>query len=232
MRFPNAYKGVTKLFAAQVIDVAVSALALSFVIILIALSRTAPLTQAIIGGLGLVGLLLLRVCIFVLRLIGLIEARKDDKGFFYAFCVSCGALLLFLIQFMVRFVNERVGGWLNILVTLCFLISVELILISLHNLGKELNNPPVVFASSRLQLLMVIFYTVILLIDVYDNIPNMAEQATSVIRSILEFLASLMLMIYYGKARKMLSKPDDPDQEGENPGQTKGNAGADPADAG
>lgn len=215
MRFPNAYKGVTKLYYAQIMDVVMASLTLVFVLAVIRLSIDSVIAQVVFGGFALLVLFTLRICIFTLRIVGLIQAKKDEKGFFSALIVSCVALVFSFLQLMTTTGQEIIAGWLNIGVTLCFLISIELILIGIHNLGKALNSPSIVFATSRTQLLMVIFYTIIILLEIYRNTPNMSEQVVAVIEAVLEFIADLLLAIYLGKARKVLMEREDAPREGE-----------------
>jgi len=88
MRFPNAYKGVTKLYYAQIMDVVMASLTLVFVLAVIRLSIDSVIAQVVFGGFALLVLFTLRICIFTLRIVGLIQAKKDEKGFFSALIVS------------------------------------------------------------------------------------------------------------------------------------------------
>ncbi len=209
MQFPYAYKGVSKLVVAQILELVIAALTVGILILILKINSDSVTAQVLLGGFTLFGILLIRLVILFLRMIGLLQARKDEKGFFKAFFLTFAALVLSFIKLVSGDSYGRIEGWIGIGETLCHMIAIELILISIHTLGKKLNHPPVVFAASKMQLVMVILYVVIILIQIYRNTPNMSEEISSILGSLLELVVNILLVIFLGKAKKMLAQREN-----------------------
>ena len=89
MRYPNAYKGVSQIFTAEIIEILAECWAVIGIILALAGVGAADVTGSEIAGSGLavssiifmIGTAVLLVIAFILNILGISNAAKDEDGF-------------------------------------------------------------------------------------------------------------------------------------------------------
>ena len=95
MKFPHAYKGVKKLFIAEILGVIMAVLMITAaVLVAIGLKNEPALLAG--GTVGLVGSIIL-IVMFVLQLVGLIQGGKDEPLIKIALFFTLAAIVLSLV---------------------------------------------------------------------------------------------------------------------------------------
>ncbi|MCR5430222.1 MAG: hypothetical protein K6E58_03210, partial [Eubacterium sp.] len=86
MKFPNAKKGISKILLSEIIFIIATAVSLIGVLVLIIAGKT---SENLTVGTGLVVLISMTVVVVssIIQLVGIIQARKDEKCFKYAILV-------------------------------------------------------------------------------------------------------------------------------------------------
>ena len=93
MKFPNAKKGISKILLSEIIYIIATAVSLIGVLVLIIAGKT---SEGLAAGTGLVILIGMAVVTVssIIQLVGIIQARKDEKCFKYAILVLILNLIL------------------------------------------------------------------------------------------------------------------------------------------
>ena len=218
MRFPHAYKGVTKLFIAEVITIIATLVGLtSAIVAVINIDNTA--VAATLSALAIVSGVALIVA-FVLELIGLLQGKADEDRFRSAFFAIIFAIIFSVAATIIGSLNLGNGGAIaaNVLSTLATIISVfvsVLILLGLSNLADRLGNQPMVEKGHRLINWVIILFIVSTLLGLFPNFfySLATEQVWAVIFSVfaivalvIEVLVYINIVIYLYRSMKMLKK--------------------------
>jgi len=220
MQFENAYKGVKKIFIAELLSIlaAVFVLAAASMSAFVQLDATHPLMIAT-GALILVGLGI-SIVSFVLKLVGLHQGGRDESRLKIGFYIVITAIVLTVVSFTLNIVNGATGGILTLAINLIdTLVDVSKIILIIYilggigNLALSLNDE---FMANRsrflINLVAILFVASILLSFVPSLIGNANEPlriifgVMSIVSALMELVAYILCVIHYGRAVKMLSK--------------------------
>lgn len=220
MKFPNAAKGVSKIFNAEIISLIAALLGgvgmiLSFIAVSGNVDQGASETLFIVtGALALVAGIVIAVA-GIMSIVGYFQAGKDEAGFKKA--ILC---VLFSIAFTVAasFFANQTGffGWLNTILTVtgnvCNMLATIFLILGLMALSVKCGRQDMVKRGKDILTTLVILY---ILTFVLNFIGRWGAEAT-VFGSIVNWLSGLSLcftvflyifQIYYlGKAKKMLKE--------------------------
>ena len=116
MTFPNAYHGVKKIFTAEILSIIAAFLALvtAVVAIVAAVSMAAGEEDAAAAaGLGTVGLIIasgvLYIISYIMNLVGLHQAGKDEANFKTAFIIMIFTLILTVVTVIINTISSGNG---------------------------------------------------------------------------------------------------------------------------
>lgn len=220
MKFPNAAKGVSKIFNAEIISLIAALLGgvgmiLSFIAVSGNVDQGASETLFIVtGALTLVAGIVIAVA-GIMSIVGYFQAGKDEADFKKA--IIC---VLFSIAFTVAasfFVNQTgFFGWLYTILTvagnICNMLATIFLILGLMALSVKCGRQDMVKRGKDILTTLVILY---ILTFVLNFIGRWGAEAT-VFGSIVNWLSGLSLcftvflyifQIYYlGKAKKMLKE--------------------------
>ena len=222
MTYPHAYKGVKKLFISELIAIVVSLL--PFVgTILVSLDPNSPKgVMSDIGGyMAIVGLFGL-VVVFILQLIGLIQAGKDESSFKIALFIVILSIVLGVVSPLLTLyavpkglpaivvtIIDAFKDVSNVFVSIYVLIGISTLAGALDDEVMELKGRRLIYAIS------VLFFFSIMLVLVPDIISHFTTPSQTVqyifyglgiASSVAELLVYIFSLIYYGKSVKMLKK--------------------------
>lgn len=230
MTYPKAYKGVKKLFVAGILS-----LAGSVCVWLAVIPGILGISAAFKGSLGgffaggiitfvfLLAGLLLPIIAYILKLVGLEQARHEEAQFHQGFLFAILALIFILVDTVFSawgiggaVIEEVVGtayGIFDIIVTV-FVIR------SIRTLAGKLKDARMVQRSSSLVWYVTVFYATGLfaglLSVLFESsvVMQILAGMLSLIAGILNLIVYIIFLVFLGRAKKMLKNsmetpPDD-----------------------
>jgi len=150
MRYPNAAKGINKIWIAEILSIVAALLAIVMVFLVAAnhIDTTISGDEAVqaletakiggpVVGLGL-GMMLLVLVSYILNLIGIVNASKDDEGFKRALWALLASIAFGVVAAILENSNARVANWLEVPSTLFELVVMIYVLEGIGNLARNL----------------------------------------------------------------------------------------------
>ena len=210
MKYPNAYAGVKKLFASQILHILSTVFFFASSMIWVfdtegASGEDIDLIFWASMGLMIAGVVL-SVIGFFLQLVGLNRARRDERLFkkamyFVIICAVCTVSLLFGSGMF----GKIMAGIDEVSTLLIFVY----IFIAVFNLADQLGDMGMQKKGKwALLLVTVMFGAAFVLQIVMAFIPDLVEivENLAVLGNILEFVGYIVALLYIGAAKKMLAK--------------------------
>ena len=215
MKFPNAYNGVKKIYLAEILLILATILGIATIAVLAANNvnldaaelnlEGTPATLTLVFGIG--GALLALIA-FILNLLGVISARKDDDGFKMALFFTLIGIVCSIVSAAFN-KNEGLKDWMEVGTNLSSLFASYFVLGGIASLaGKYPDNMTMNLALKARTKLMAAFSTTALLrlIVIIFKIQN---ETVLLIMSIIILLAQvvsyLLYMLTLAKGKKMLA---------------------------
>ena len=218
MQFPGAYKGVKKIFLAEILMVFVALCAIASAIIAAAVPNpNEVVVGALAAVLGVSGIIALVALIF--QLIGLGQAGKDSGYMRFAFWVIILSIILTITTTILGvFIKDNpvVTSVSNVLDTVSKVISAVVlvfVIFGISVLADQLNDERMVNKGRLLiNLIIILFIITIGLNIVASFIRNPADWWTTfvavfaIIAAVLELVIYILYLLYLASATKMLKK--------------------------
>ena len=213
MRYPNAYKGINKIFIAEILSL-ISVLLVGIAAIAAAFAVAGALAEGSVAGAGDLALLGLggvaiagvagAVCAiiaFILNLVGLVQAKRDETRYFSA-ALWC-TLIALICQIIASFVP---GTGHAILTTVAGLLNIFVIIFvckGIASLALLMQNTPVAEFSNKMSLFVAIVYAVGIIAGLFANTAGAVLSAIAMILQIVGIILYLVLLV---KAKGMLKQ--------------------------
>ena len=220
MRFPNAHKGVKKLFIAELINIAAAVVAIIGTVFSVLATRTNPPTEsmaALSGALVIVAAVALIVA-FVIQIVGLVQGSRDEPQIHYALiCVIISIIVSVLAMILSVIPNAvvvaTVSTYSGIITKALTIASLQYILRGIAALATKLGNEKMAKAGKRLALVILILIVASILLNwIPTFIQNPSAELKNVftilgiIARVADIVTSILVIVYYGKATKMLAQ--------------------------
>ena len=215
MNFPNAYKGVKKIFTAEIFAIVSLVLLLICPILAVVLTKTTSDNET--AAVALVALVVLfaglglAVASFVVNLTGIVQAKKDEGRFYYAFVFVIIPIIasIFVAIFSQNTYVQNIANTVN---NVCEVMVMIYIIGGIRNLADKLGDGKMV-SSGNFALRVIITIYVLLLIAritaiIFCFIPLMVVAAgvISIIAGVLDVFVNIYYFFYLGRAVKMLKQ--------------------------
>ena len=218
MSYPNAASGVSKIRTGAILTLVAtfcSIIAIIFVGAGIGAAANSKSVEGAIGSAvaGLAGLIIFKIAqgvltliAFILTLIGVIKAMKDESSFTMALIFTivgnvCGIIELFL--------SGTAQGVFQLISSLASIAAIMFIVIGIRNLAQKLGNSDL---TARYRTLVIII-AVICVLTLVANIIVLANGgvtgaavsvAFSIIAAVLNIVLLFIYLSYLGRAKAML----------------------------
>ncbi len=201
MRFPNAAKGVSRIFLAEILKlIAAAATLIGAFMVFMAIGSGAGGngTASLSSGIGALGLLsaagVLSILGFILNIVGIVNASKDEESFKTALiCLVIGIVTSIISGFFAN--NPTLASICNIASEILNLVVTIMVIIGIMRLAERLHNPAI-SAKASTQLKLIVAINVLALIC-NIIVTFMGGRAASVIASILAIVAAVLSIIQY-----------------------------------
>ena len=217
MKFPNAHSGVKKLFICEIISIVAAALTIiGATIAAIGLKKEGLLltggTIILISGIAL-------VVVFILQLVGLHQAGKDEIQIKYAFCATILGIILGVVASILESVSNAKGtqiavAVINAIQTVAELLAAFYVLSGISALAGKLNDQAMEKQGRKLANWVIIFFIASIVFEFLGVI--LKENPTEwlavlagilvIVAGFVQLVVYIITFIYYCKAVKMLEK--------------------------
>lgn len=218
MKFPNAAKGVKRIYSAEILKLIAAIASIVMIVLgLLALSAASADASGVAIGSGIGTLLLalavgvLSIIAFILNIVGITNASKDENNFRNA-----------LIALIIGIAASIVGGFFystnGVVYNICHLInSIASLFVTLSiiqgviNLADRLNRGDVSSKGSNIMKIILVIYVLMLIAELIVTI--LGGQTASVIAAVIALIAGVLSIVQYfmyisflSKAKKMLAE--------------------------
>jgi hypothetical protein len=192
MKYPNAYKGVKKIFLAEILMLLGALLSIAAVIIL----STGGVT---VSGIFAVAVPILALIAFILNLVGVINCRKDDESFKIAFYVTLIGIVCSIISAIFS-TNETLVVWMQLVQTLCNLFASYYILGGIANLAGTYPDNATKELALKARSLLIFTFLASAIIRLISNIFNIQNEVVLLILGIVILVLEIVSYVLYLRA--------------------------------
>lgn len=220
MRFPNAYKGVKKVFAAEILGIIAAILALVGVI-MVNIGNNKPDDNIVASG-GLLALVALIVSVvsFIIQIVGLHQGGKDNGYIRMSFILMIGSILLGIVAAVVSGIDSNVQVDLSLVSTILdkvgdiFTLFVTIYLFQgIANLAKQLNDEKMYKTGKTLATIILGLFILSLVLSLLGNVIKSDNNVVvtvfgvlGIVAAVIDLIVNIICFFYLGKAVKMLKK--------------------------
>ena len=218
MRYPNAAKGIKKIWIAEILSI-LAALLIAALVILVSANHVDTsisgeeaaqvLEAAKISGpivvLG-VGMMLLMLVSYFLNMAGIINASKDEAGFKRALWTLLASMAFGIVAAILENSNVKVANWLKIPSTLFELVVMIYVLEGIASLAKNLGKKDIADMSTQCRTWMM---CALILASAAEAFVAMGTEGSTlnttsgVAAALLQIVAYVLYLRVLNKARKM-----------------------------
>lgn len=219
MKFPNAHNGVKKIFTAEILSLigtvvlvvaAILALAAGGMISTGAADQAVEQTTGIVAGAGLFGLVggILMIVAFILNLVGIISAKKDEGSFSTALTFTIVGIAASLLAGLFAN-NAMMSDLAQIITNFAQMMVAYYVVQGIANLAVRLHNPAMVERGNQVRMYLMIAYCIPIVVNFLSMIFSMREksfvaEALGLTALILSLVVYFIYLGYLSKAKKML----------------------------
>lgn len=216
MKFPNAAKGISKIFTSEIlalIAAIATGVATILAVVMYASAKTNSTAGAAASGIGMLvlglGASVLLVIALILKIVGVVQASKDEDSFkmiiyltIFTLIVAVVAAIFSRVTFLSNIANavSSIGSFVTTL----------LIILGIGNLGVQVGNDEVIDkCSSQFKLILGIGIVALLARFFCIFLPTVPAQGIVIALAVVALVLSIIQYILYlsllSKAKKMLN---------------------------
>lgn len=233
MRFPNAFRGVSKLFVAEILKLIATGLIIAAGISGVVGGATAvvenmyqgteiteEMVLSIIGSPGVIaaaflglGAMILFIIAYIINLVGLAQAGRDEKYFRNAFFVSIAVLVISIVASFLSGSNAAGGAAGDIAATartVCEIFVMVSVVTGIMSLANVLNNDGMQRFGRKLNIIIIVSIgigAVTTFINIFfgnNSVAQTVDAVLGLISGIAMTVGYIAYIIYLTKAKKML----------------------------
>ena len=215
MRFPNAYRGVKKIWLAEMLMLL--AAIVGIVIVIVAAMNGSMVGEDIvisegvktpIAVLGIVTAVIALVA-FILNLVGLINANNDDSAFRIALLVTILGVVASAIS-AIWSNNETLNKWMDTAITICSMFASYYVLTGIANLAEKMSDAATKALALKSRTLVEGSFCATALFKLIISIFKIQNGSTistilAVVALLLELVSYILYLRALSKGKKMLA---------------------------
>ena len=217
MRFQNAFRGIKKIWLAELLMLLAAVIGIVLIVVIaanstlvgeeIVVNEDAVRTPAAILGIGTA---LIALVAFVLNLLGLINARKDDSAFSIALFVTLLGIVASVIS-SIWSGNQGLVKWMDTVLTICSLFASYYVLTGIANLAEQYPDEATKALALKSRTLLEGTFCATAIFKLIINIFKIQDGSTiytilSIIALVLELVSYILYLRALSKGKKMLAK--------------------------
>ena len=217
MRFPNAFRGIKKIWLAELLMLLAAVIGIVLIVVIaanstlvgeeIVVNEDAVRTPAAILGIASAVIALIA---FVLNLVGLIVARKDDSGFRIALFVTVLGIIASAVS-AIWSTNAGLVKWMDTLTTIFSMFASYYVLTGIANLAEQFPDEATKALALKSRTLVEGTFCATAIFKLIINIFKIQDGSTiytilSIIALVLELVSYILYLRALSKGKKMLAK--------------------------
>ena len=207
MKYPNAYKGITKILISEILEAAISVFAVVFLVIQISQYPDASDPRALPGLLAfMLTIAALGILALVLYLIGVVQAKKEEHEFRLALIMTILALVLMIASEAVRFASPVIAEWIEFGCEIIELVAFESVVGGVVNIAKKIGDEKIISIGKKMRILVTLIWIAMIAAKALEFIPGDIAEYVKFAHGGLEIADHILYMILLIKGRKMLAK--------------------------
>ena len=216
MKFPNAFRGIKKIWLAELLMLLF--VAASIISVVVAVTNSSLVDEKVVlnsSAETTVGLLvivtgLLVLVAFVLNLVGLINARADDSAFRIALLVTLLGIAASVVQ-VIWSKNQGLVKWMDTLTTIFSMFATYYVLTGIANLAEKLSDSATKALALKSRTLVEGTFCATAIFKLIINIFKIQETSTiyliiSIVALVLELVSYILYLRALSKGKKMLAQ--------------------------
>ena len=216
MKFPNAAKGISKIFTSEIlalIAAIATGVATILAVVMYASAKTNSTAGAAASGIGMLvlglGASVLLVIALILKIVGVVQTSKDEDSFKMIIYLTIFTLIVAVVAAIfsrVTFLNNIA----NAVSAIGSFVTTLLIILGIGNLGVQVGNDEVIDkCSSQFKLILGIGIVALLARFFCIFLPTVPAQgiviALAVVALVLNVIQYILYLSLLSKAKKMLN---------------------------
>ena len=217
MKFPNTFKGIKKIWIAEMLMLiaAVMGIVLLFIIAgnsviiedAVVINTDAVKTPTAIFGIGAAVLILIA---FLLNLIGIINCRKDDKNFITALFATLLGVVCGIVNAIWGEAKPRLGNWMEFVMVMESCYASYYVLTGVSNLSDAYPDAATkkLVDKSRNWLLgsFCVSAGLKLIVDIFNIQDGTPKTIMAIVAVLAEIISYVIYLMALNKSKKMLAK--------------------------
>ena len=216
MRFPNAYRGVKKIWLAEMLMLLAAIVGIIMVIVMAAngtmVGEDIVISEGVktpIAVLGIVTAVILLIG-FILNLVGLINANNDDSAFRIALLVTILGIVASAVS-AIWSNNETLNKWMDTALIICSMFASYYVLTGIANLAEKMSDAATKAVALKSRTLVEGSFCATALFKLIISIFKIQNGSTistilAVIALLLELVSYILYLRALSKGKKMLAK--------------------------
>ena len=216
MRFPNAYRGVKKIWLAEMLMLLAAIVGIIMVIVMAAngtmVGEDIVINEGVKTPIAVLGIVtaVIALVAFILNLIGLINANNDDSAFRIALLVTILGIAASAIS-AIWSNNETLNKWMDTALTICSMFASYYVLTGIANLAEKMSDAATKAVALKSRTLVEGSFCATALFKLIISIFKIQNGSTistilAVIALLLELVSYILYLRALSKGKKMLAK--------------------------
>ena len=216
MRFPNAFRGIKKIWLAELLMLLAAVVGIIMVIVM-AMNGTMVgediiINESVKTPIAILGIItaVIALVAFILNLVGLINANNDDPAFRIALLVTILGIVASAIS-AIWSNNETLNKWMDTALTICSLFASYYVLTGIANLAEKMSDATTKALALKSRTLVEGSFCATALFKLIISIFKIQEGSTistilAVIALLLELVSYILYLRALNKGKQMLAK--------------------------
>jgi hypothetical protein len=215
MRFPNAYRGVKKIWLAEMLMLLAAIVGIIMVIVMAAngtmVGEDIVINEGVKTPIAVLGIVtaVIALVAFILNLIGLINANNDDSAFRIALLVTILGVVASAIS-AIWSNNETLNKWMDTALTICSMFASYYVLTGIANLAEKMSDAATKALALKSRTLVegsfcatALFKLIISIFKIQDG--STISTILAVVALLLELVSYILYLRALSKGKKMLA---------------------------
>ena len=217
MRFPNAFRGVKKIWLAELLMLLAAVIGIILVFVIAANGTLVGEQEIVINEaaktpISILGIFttVIALIALILNLVGLINARGDDAGFRIALLMTVLGIIASAVS-AIWSTNQVLVKWMDIAVTIFSLFASYYVLTAIANLADQYPDAATKALALKSRTLLEGSFCATAVFKFIINIFKIQDGSTiytilSIVALVLELVSYLLYLRALTKGKKMLAK--------------------------
>ena len=216
MRFPNAFRGIKKIWLAELLMLLAAVVGIIMVIVMAAngtmVGEDIVINEGVKTPIAVLGIVtaVIALVAFILNLVGLINANNDDSAFRIALLVTILGVVASAIS-AIWSNNETLNKWMDTAITICSMFASYYVLTGIANLAEKMSDAATKALALKSRTLVEGSFCATALFKLIISIFKIQNGSTistilAVVALLLELVSYILYLRALSKGKKMLAR--------------------------